>query len=157
MSTKDKIVKLEAELEFLKRLDAEENAELVRVSFESKRELAKALMDGRTFKTPAGTTLVYEDNGTWLSPFRTKRDGGHYHYMRGEWNSYWNLQEINAAPWYKDIPEEGVLCYVSDVCGVGDFTCTSHVLRYDSSNCEDYPFKTANEGWKYATPVNQVS
>ena len=130
---------------------------LTPVSFESKGELAKALVDGRTFKTPSGTTLMYTGSGKWSSPFRIRRDGEDVNPMQGEWNSYWNLQEINAAPWYKDIPEEGVLCYVSDVCGVSDFTCASHVLRYDSSNCEDYPFKTANEGWKYAIPINQVS
>ena len=145
-------VKLQKQIEAL-----EWEPTLTPVSFESKGELSKALVDGRTFKTSGGITLMYEDNSTWLSPFRTMRNGRNKESMQGEWNSYWNLQEINAAPWYKDIPEEGVLCYVSDVCGVSDFTCASHVLRYDSSNCEDYPFKTANEGWKYAIPINQVS
>ena len=99
---------LEATLVFLKaKVKAQQEPTLTPVSFESKGELAKALADGRTFITPAGTTLMYEDSSVWLSPFRTKQDGGRYHFMQGEWNSYWNLQEINAAPaapWYmKDL------------------------------------------------------
>ena len=89
---------LEATLVSLKAKAKEQEPTLTPVSFESKGELAKALVDGRTFKTPAGTTLVYEDNSTWLSPFRTKHTIGYDHYMRGMRHSYYDLQEINAAP-----------------------------------------------------------
>ena len=154
---------LEATLVSLKAKAKAQEPTLTHVSFESKGELAKALLDGRTFKTPAGTTLMYEDNSTWLSPFRTKGDGGHYRYMQGEWNSYDNLQEINEAPaepWYLNIPEGGVECYVSDsnatpayeVYGCASSN-TSIVTKYDQSLL--YPFQCGNGGWKYATPVNK--
>ena len=149
---------LEATLVSLKAKAKVQEPTLTPVSFESKGELAKALLDGRTFKTPAGTTLMYEDNSKWLSPFRTKQDGGHYRYMQGEWNLYDNLQEINAAPaepWYLNIPEGGIECYVSDVDpnpSLGG-NSTGRVTKYDHSLT--YPFQCPNNWWKYATPVNE--
>ena len=103
-----KIEDLEATLVFLKaKAKAQQEPTLTPVSFESRGELAKALVDGRTFKTPAGTTLMYTDSGRWSSPFRIRRDGEDVNPMQGEWNLHWNLQEINAAPaepWYmKDL------------------------------------------------------
>ena len=100
---------------------------------------------------------MYEDNSTWLSPFRTKGDGGHYRYMQGEWNSYDNLQEINEAPaepWYLNIPEGGVECYVSDF-NRNPFTGpnTTLITEYDPSLQKCFRF-SGIVGWKYATPVN---
>ena len=43
---------------------------LTPVSFESKGELAKALMDGRTFKASCGNTLMYDFSSGYGSPFR---------------------------------------------------------------------------------------
>ena len=152
---------LEATLVSLKAKAKAQEPTLTPVSFKSERELAKALVDGRTFKTSGGITLMYEDNSTWLSPFRTKHAVGYYHYMRGEWNSYDDLQEINASPqpWYLNIPKGGIECYVSDdrpfpyrdgKSGV------QRVVKYDTSVRLSFR-DSGHIGWKYAIPINQVS
>ena len=150
---------LEATLVSLKAKAKAQEPTLTPVSFESKGDLAKALVDGRAFKTTGERTLLYyEDNSTYLSPFRTKHPTGRYHYMRREWDSYDNLQEINAAPaepWYLNIPREGVECYVSDVDPnpyLGR-NSTGRVTKYDHSLI--YPFQCYHADWKYATPVNE--
>jgi hypothetical protein len=130
---------------------------LTPVSFESKGELAKALIDGRTFKTQCGVILTYTDSGKCSSPFRVMQDGIDDLTMLGAWDSYADLQEINAAPaepWYLNIPPEGVKCCVSDVNATPfASSSTSIVTDYDSHLL--YPFRSGGSGWKYATPVNE--
>mgnify|MGYP003680034449 CR=1 FL=1 len=152
---------LEATLVSLKAKAKAQEPTLTPVSFESRGELAKALVDGRTFKTPySGVTIMYIDSWGWGSPFRLMRDGKDQGPMNGVWSRYSDLQEINAAseaPWYLNIPAEGVKCYVSD----GDATpsaCngTATVIRYNPNSLE--PFRVylmAGTGYKYATPVNK--
>ena len=152
------IKELEAKLTSLKAKakEQEPTLTLTPISFKNKDVMAKALMDGRTFKTPTGTTLMYEDNNTWLSPFRTRRDEGYYHYMRGEWDSYADLQEINAAPqpWYLNIPKGGIKCYVSDEHpNPSAKSGWVRVVEYDAS-WTIASFRSRGIGWKYATPVN---
>ena len=136
---------------------------LTPVSFESKGELAKALVNGRTFKTPySGITLMYIDSWSWGSPFRIKRDEKDDLTMIGAWDSYADLQEINAAPaepWYLNIPEGGIECYVSDVNATPSYemygcasSSTSIVTEYDPNLL--HPFRSSGSGWKYATPIN---
>ena len=114
---------------------------------------AKALVDGRTFKTSGGRILLYEDNSAYSSPFRTKHAVGYYHYMRREWDSYADLQEINAAPqpWYLNIPEEGIECYVSD--DDPNPSLIKVIIREYNSRLS-FPFRSSLLRWKYATPVN---
>ena len=143
---------------------AQQEPTLTPVSFESKGELAKALVDGRTFITPAGTTLMYSEEIIFSSPFRIMRDGKDVDAMINVWNLYWNLQEINAAPaepWYLNIPAEGVECYVSDVNTTPfDSSNTATVMLYNPNSLE--PFRDEllgvstifGTGYKYATPVN---
>ena len=150
---------LEATLVSLKAKAQEQEPTLTPVSFESKGELAKALIDGRTFKTSDYLTLMYEDedDGNWSSPFRVMQDGVDNLTMLLWWDSYDNLQEINAAPaepWYLNIPEGGVECYVSD----GDPNpCRGNpkVLVTGYDHILVYPFKCPQNVWKYATPVNE--
>ena len=149
---------LEATLVSLKAKAKVQEPTLTPVSFKSRGELAKALVDGRAFKTTGERTLLYyEDNSTYLSPFRTKHPTGRYHYMRREWDSYDNLLEINAAPaepWYLNIPEGGVECCVSDVNATPfASSSTSIVTEYDPNLL--YPFRSGGSGWKYATPINE--
>ena len=135
---------------------------LTPISFESKGELAKALVDGRTFKT-RGTTLMYATIDSGSSPFRVMRDGKDRGPMTNTWSWYADLQEINAAPaepWYLNIPEGGVKCYVSDVNATPSYEMygcassnTATVTKYDESHL--YPFTGRLEDWKYATPVNE--
>ena len=150
---------LEATLVSLKAKAKAQEPTLTRVSFKSKGELAKALVDGRTFKTSGGLTLMYANSDTGSSPFRLMRDGKDRGPMRGIWSQYDNLQEINAAPatwqaWYLNIPPEGVRCYISNSnpnpsSGDGWLTVTS----YDPSLFT--PFQCYHTDWKYATPINE--
>ena len=148
---------LEATLVSLKAKAEAQEPTLTPVSFESKGELAKALVDGRTFKTSGMRTLMYNDSCSYLSPFRVIHDGADDLTMLGTWESYDNLYEINAAPaepWYLNIPPEGVKCYVSDVDATpSGSSSTSLVSEYDCGLL--YPFRSGGSGWKYATPVNE--
>ena len=153
---------LEATLVSLKAKAKAQEPTLTPVSFESKGELAKALVDGRTFKTKGTHTLMYNDSCSYLSPFRTMRDGEDYAPMLGTWESYADLQEINGAPtepWYLNIPPEGVECYVSDIYPnpyLGRNT-KGLVRRYKQGLTQ--PFQCGHGKWtyvwKYATPVNE--
>ena len=146
---------LEATLVSLKAKAKAQEPTLTPVSFESKRELAKALVDGRTFKIRGGATLMYKEGGRWWSsPFRVKQDGVENLTMLGAWDSYADLQEINAEPWYLNIPPEGVECYVSDF-NRNPFTGpnTTLITEYDPSLQKCFRF-SGIVGWKYATPVN---
>ena len=145
---------LEATLVSLKAKAKAQEPTLTPVSFESERELAKALVGGRTFKT-RGTTLMYATIDRGSSPFRLMRDGKDRGPMTNTWAQYDNLQEINAAePWYLNIPEGGVQCYVSDVDPNPYFgNPKGFVRQYDQSLV--YPFLCPQNVWKYATPVNE--
>ena len=149
---------LEATLVSLKAKAKAQEPTLTPVSFESEGELAKALVDGRTFKTPKGSTIMYGEETRFSSPFRAMRDGEDQGPMRRAWYSYANLQEINAAPaepWYLNIPPEGVECYVSDVDPDPSAKYSLvRVVEYDTS--ARLSFRSSNHiGWKYATPVNE--
>ncbi len=148
-------VSLEANLVSLKaKAKAQQEPTLTPVSFESKGELAKALIDGRTFKTPAGTTLMYDISSGYDSPFRrTGQDGTRP--MLEIWRYYYNLQEINAA-WYLNIPKGGIKCYVSDEHpNPSAESGWVRVVEYDAS-WTIASFRSRGIGWKYATPVNEV-
>jgi hypothetical protein len=161
------IIDLEATLVSLKakakaKAKAQQEPTLTPVAFESKGELAKALVDGRTFKTSGGTTLMYDISSGYESPFRIMRDGKEVGAMINVWNLYADLQEINAAPWYLNIPAEGVECYVSDVNTTPfDSSNTATVMLYNPNSLE--PFRDEllgvstifGTGYKYATPVNK--
>ena len=154
-----KIEDLEATLVSLKaKAKAQQETTLTPISFESKTELAKALLDGRTFKTPDGYILMYDEETRFSAPFRIMEDGEDMDAMINVWNLYAGLQEITAAPpqpWYLNIPEGGVECYVGDVDPnpyLGR-NSTGRVTKYDHSLT--YPFKCPNNWWKYATPVNE--
>jgi hypothetical protein len=150
------VAKLQKQIEALKAKAEAQEPTLTAVSFESKGELAKALMDGRTFKTEGGLTLTYDASSFCSSPFRTMRDGRNKESMQGVWDLYYNLHEITAAtaePWYLNIPKGGIKCYVSD--HVPNPSSGNLLIReYDSEF--DFPFRSNLVRWKYATPVNKV-
>ena len=89
---------LEATLVSLKAKAKAQEPTLTPVSFKSKRELAKALMEGRTFKTPSGATLMYTDSCSYTFPFRLMIDTLDSGPISGQWLQYADLQEINAVP-----------------------------------------------------------
>jgi hypothetical protein len=146
---------LEATLVSLKAKSKLQETTLTPVSFESKGELAKALVDGRTFKTLCGAILMYTDSCGCFSPFRYMKDGDEGS-MAIVWRQYDNLQEINAAPaepWYLNIPEEGVECYVSDY-DPDPYPSTTKVLVTGYDQSLSFPFKCLGNWWKYARPAN---
>ena len=148
---------LEATLVSLKAKAKAQEPTLTPVSFESKGELAKALVDGRTFKTLCGAILTYTVSGKWSSPFRVMQDGEDDLTMIGAWDSYADLQEINAAPaepWYLNIPEGGVECYVSDY-NPNPYRGSTKVLVTGYDQILYHPFRCPQNEWKYATPVNE--
>ena len=148
---------LEATLVSLKAKAEAQEPTLTPISFESKGELAKALVDGRTFKTTGGHTLMYANCDRGSSPFRVMRDGKDRGHMTGIWSQYIDLLEINAvpaAPWYLNIPLGGVKCYVSDYNPNPYPSSTPvRVTEYDQSL--PFPFQCLGDCWKYATPVNE--
>ena len=147
---------LEATLVSLKAKAKVQEPTLTPVSFKSKGELAKALIDGRTFKTKGTHTLMYNDSCSYFSPFRLMRDGEDQAPMFGAWDSYADLQEINAAePWYLNIPPEGVWCYVSDSSrpNTSAVNVRERVTHHDAHFSA--PFRSNYSGWKYATPINE--
>ena len=153
---------LEATLVSLKAKAKAQEPILTPVSFKSKSELAKALIEGRTFKTTGGLAFMYTDSCSYFSPFRIMRDGEDRGPMKGAWDLYADLQEINAAPaepWYLNIPLGGVKCYVSDVNATPAYEVygcassnTATVTHYDTHFSA--PFRSNYSGWKYATPIN---
>mgnify|MGYP003678005799 CR=1 FL=1 len=152
-----KIEDLEATLVSLKaKAKAQQETTLTPISFESKTELAKALLDGRTFKTPDGYILMYDEETRFSAPFRIMEDGEDMDAMINVWNSYAVLEEINAAPqpWYLNIPEEGIECYVSDDDPNPSCATLIVIIREYNSRLS-FPFRPNLSGWKYATPVNE--
>ena len=130
---------------------------LTPVSFESKGELAKALINGRTFKTTGGAILMYNDSCSYFSPFRLMQDGEDQGPINRIWLQYDDLHEINAAPaepWYLNIPEGGIECYVSDSSrpNTSAINVIERVTHYDTRFSA--PFRSDRSGWKYATPIN---
>ena len=149
------IKELEATLVSFKAKAKAQEPILTPVSFESKGELAKALVDGRTFKTSGGLTFMYTDSCNYNSPFRVMLAGLDRGAINGIWSHYADLQEINAAsekPWYLNIPEGGIECYISDN-EPNPSQVTTIIRKYNSRL--SLPFRSNLLGWKYATPVNE--
>ena len=147
---------LEATLVSLKaKVKAQQETTLTPISFESKTELAKALLDGRTFKTEDGLTLTYDASSVYSSPFRIMLHGRDKDAMKDVWNLYADLEEINAAPWYLNIPKEGIECYVSDNDPLPSAKLgVVRIVEYDTSVRLSFR-SSVHIGWKYATPVNK--
>ena len=84
------------------------------------------------------------------------RDGEDRGPMKGAWDLYADLLEINAAPaepWYLNMPHEGVKCYVSDVDPNPCRVVTIGLVRQYKQGLTQ-PFQCRHSGWKYATPIN---
>ena len=57
-------------------------------------------------------------------------------------------------PWYLNIPLEGIECYVSDVDPNPYFGNPKGLVRQYKQGLTQ-PFQCGNDGWKYATPINE--
>lgn len=109
--------------------------------FNSKKELALALMEGRKFKTSVGMKLHYND--TYMNPFRCGGDS-----MNTTWEEYGEVTEIKE--WYEE-PFKPCLCWVK--ASTGDKDIVRVIGNY---NKETGYFETvAGGGWKYAAPMTK--
>ena len=152
----DKLIALTDELKI--RLKAEKAAKEVRiVVFASKKELAEALSNDRTFMTLGGRHLWYDKTcagspfRSWDSPIRKNNLNGTT--MDYSWDAFSELEEttIEDTPWYLIDSNFPLKCYVSD-SGTsphyGDLLITINSYKADIG-C---PFRGATS-WKYATPL----
>ena len=106
-------------------------------------------LEGRKFKLPSGNILSYDSSHAG-SPFiityltNPSRPEG----IQGIWDHYASVTEI--VPWYESIPEQGILCWVSDDY-VEDKLIIAVIVSY---RLRPFPYggKTG-ECWKYATPI----
>lgn len=157
MSTKSEIAVMEVALEAL-RAKLVKETEAGYVSFSSRTELAKALMDGRTFKTKSdgGDTLCYDEEK--CAPFRVTFLEGFECSMDTAWDKYGDLWEVVKVgevvePWYLNMPAGGVLCRVWDGEVSYGMNVEVTIEHYDKGM--SYPFRSScNSGsWVYANPV----
>jgi hypothetical protein len=72
--------------------------------FNSKKEFAEALLQGRRFSTPKGNICYYNKN-TDNSPFKVSELID----MKGVWDEFANVTEIFEPRWYDNIPPQGIL------------------------------------------------
>jgi len=103
--------------------------------FKSKKQFAKAIMRGRKFKFKEYGDLIHYDK-TKENPFRCSNA-----VLQGIWE-YYNSPDLTEIlpekPWYNDIPEEGVWCYVWDSESYKRINIQK-VTKYVAT--DDFPFK----------------
>jgi hypothetical protein len=148
--------KLQKQIQELKKAKCEPT--LTPVSFESEIELAKALLNGRTFQTPAGSTLCLSIT-IGSSPFRVHYKNGGASAMLHVWELFNDLQEINAEPkeWYHNIPPEGVVCYVSNYHSCPTIEDgVERIYPYPPNRPSLFWGATGKGSWRYATPCPKV-
>jgi len=80
--------------------------------FESKKEMAQALIDGRRFRSDNGYEIYFDQNCD--EPFRLDSRPMNSRPMRGSWNYWFSIEWTEILPWYENIPEHGFLCWVWD-------------------------------------------
>lgn len=120
------------------------------MKFKTKAALARALLDGRTFKTPTGGVLYYDEDEE-DTPFLCKKSGGWVVKISSYWDVGTELSEI--LPWNQRIPNKGVLCWVWDNCKVDK---TLHIVTsFNGSTSDDWPYKVRGDKFKNALPLNK--
>lgn len=64
----------------------------------------------------------------------------------------WQEEDVSAKPkeWYEQIPEEGVICWVSAE-NSNERNTVAIIKSYVS--CAEHPFISKKVCWKYATPI----
>ena len=112
-----------------------------------KRDLMKALMDGRIFIAQKDSdplkTHTYKIHWDSNHGYEPVREGLH----NWNWRGFKYLHEIVEQQWYEDIPEEGVLCWVDDE----EEDAKDHAVLIFSID-GGYKEKS-NCTWNYAEPV----
>jgi len=108
-------------------------------------DMMRALLDGEILKNKAGDTLeIINDNliidgapsNKWIF-FLIHDELSHL------------FESYKRVEWYKNIPEQGVICYV------GKRRSIACIYRYDKK-CEAHPFVDAGEiSWSDAVPLTK--
>jgi len=111
--------------------------------FESKKEMAQALMDGRRFLSAAGAEIYFDPSQ--LIPFRCGDK-----YMSGAWELF-ACEWTEVLPWYENIPEHGVLCWVWSWSSNKSQALIRVVTEYDKKCLT--PFNTTAGSWSCAEPI----
>lgn len=164
---------LEAKQENIKSVGADPGPKYRKVSFKSREEWAAAMASGRVFYTlheSGGLCMKYwcdiqgildSPENSSNTPFRLgypgKADEDYLGMpLMGCWSDWADerLHEEYTSPWYENIPEEGILCYVDDDNNERaiDDNHKEVVLRYEPAS--EYPFRTDDEMWRCAVPVD---
>lgn len=120
------------------------------VSFESKKDFILALMNGREFylnKKEDG--YCYYDKDTEGTPFKFSSHDKHIRPLEGVFELYNSLYE--EVVWYKNIPPQGILCWVWN--NDGDSKHTKMVVR--TSGSVFYTGPGIGGCWQNAVPMTK--
>jgi hypothetical protein len=115
----------------------------------STAECYKALLGGEKLKNKSfrdKSFYVYLNDGILMN-------------NRGEEDLFYfnvpELWEIYEEPkWYENIPEGGVLCWVSDT-KKDDEECIAAICHHNEKVNNSYTELDVEVGWKYATPLTK--
>lgn len=114
------------------------------MKFNSKKEMAQALLDGRRFRNHLGAEIHYDENE--LIPFRITSISKDYIKI------YWNVDEfewIEIKEWYEDLSK-------GRVCWVWDHNQEAKIIRLITEYLSGVGYKFNDDSetpWKYAEPV----
>ena len=61
-------------------------------------------------------------------------------------------KQSEESEWYNNIPDKGLMCWVSDIDAVPDSSCLPSVV-VSCNKDTSYPYKTNGEHFTYATPL----
>jgi hypothetical protein len=164
ITTEQEIAKLEALTAELKiKLEGEQKAAPVPVSFKDTGELALALISGRTFLTPNDLILSCDVTREG-SPFICAISPIDYNTtMDHTWDYFKDLREIPSefspkpTPWYlvKNFPF--TRCYVSDSVSPPGKGCKVEFIAAFRLDRKRRFIDHDGAGWRYAVPVNNTT
>ncbi len=113
--------------------------------FESKTHMAQCLLEGRRFRDEYGCEIFFDPSKS-RSPFRYGDED-----LDWKWN-YFNDEWEEIIPWHKNIPNQGVLCWVwdeeEDVKAIRNVTGYTDYSSYSFRGDDDF-------GWFHAQPLTR--
>lgn len=118
----------------------------VNAGIKSKQELAERLMAGEVFWS-SDHKIYYDERE--VNPFRVGTSA-----LNGCWDDFKGF--LIKKEWTETIPEEGVLCWVSDSVDkavAGRYAIARVVTGYIPTDKYSYRTETGDCEYRYATPV----